>query len=143
MAQPTVEIYTDGSFKSGEGGWAATLYYRNQTVQLAGHVSDTTSNRMELTAILEALKYLKRRSNVVVYTDSQYAQQGMIVVDIWQRRGWKNKEGKEILNKDLWEQLLVYKRKHNVNVKWIKGHAGHPDNEAMDALAKKVRKSYS
>ena len=143
MAQPTVKIYTDGSYKSGEGGWAATLYYRNQTVQLAGHASATTNNRMELIAILEALKSLKKRSNVTVYTDSQYAQQGMLVVELWQRRGWKTKEGKEISNKDLWEQLLALKGKHNVRVNWIKGHAGHPDNEAMDALAKQIRESYS
>jgi len=143
VAQPAVTIYTDGSYKDNEGGWAATLYYRNQTIQLAGHATNTTNNRMELTAILKALQSLKKRSNVVIYTDSQYAQQGMNIVELWQRRGWKTKEGKDISNRDLWEQLLALKQKHNVRVEWVRGHSGHPENEAMDVLAKQIRMSYS
>ncbi len=131
---PLVEIYTDGacSGNPGPGGWGAILRYGEHEKELSGGESDTTNNRMELTAAICALEALTRRSCVELYTDSSYVQQG---ITSW-IKGWKAKNWPaRIKNKDLWQQLDALVQKHDITFHWIKGHAGHPDNERADRLA--------
>ncbi len=132
-----VEIYTDGGCEPnpGTGGWGAVLLYADRQKELSGGQHDTTNNRMELTAAVRALEALKRRSDVVLYTDSQYVKNGIVswIVN-WRRLGWKRKGG-ELKNVDLWKQLDDLNRAHNVDWRWLKGHAGHPLNERCDELA--------
>ncbi len=103
---------------------------------LCGGERDTTNNRMELTAVIEALKILKRRCDVVVHTDSQYVQKGMTEwLANWKRRGWRTADKKPVKNADLWQQLDALVQQHSVSWKWVKGHAGDPGNERADELA--------
>lgn len=133
-----VEIYSDGACKGnpGPGGWGALLRYGTAEKELFGGEAHTTNNRMELTAVIEALSALKRRCEVMVYTDSQYVQKGVQEwLAGWKRRGWKNSEGKPVANADLWQKLDEVLTRHDVKWQWVKGHAGHPGNERADALA--------
>lgn len=133
-----VEIYSDGACKGnpGPGGWGALLRYGTAEKELFGGEAHTTNNRMELTAVIEALSALKRRCEVMVYTDSQYVQKGVQEwLSGWKRRGWKNSEGKPVANADLWQKLDEVLTRHDVKWQWVKGHAGHPGNERADALA--------
>lgn len=134
-----VEIYTDGAClgNPGPGGWAAVLRYSGQEKELVGAESQTTNNRMEMMAALAALEALKRPCEVDLYTDSQYVRQGMIEwLPNWKRRGWKTASGGAVKNQDLWQRLDEARLKHDVQWHWVKGHAGHADNERVDQLAR-------
>lgn len=135
----TVYIFTDGacSGNPGPGGWGAVLRYNTAEKQLSGGEKDTTNNRMELTACIEALKMLKEPCRVELTTDSQYVVNGITKgwAESWRRNGWKKSDKKPALNSDLWAQLLDLCERHDVTFNWIKGHAGHEENERCDRLA--------
>ena len=136
---PQVEIFTDGacSGNPGPGGWGAILRYRGVEKELSGGDPATTNNRMELLAVIEGLNALKKPCPVAVYTDSQYVQKGISEwLENWKRRGWKTADKKPVKNEDLWRRLDDAARRHNVAWHWVKGHAGHPENERADALAR-------
>ena len=135
-----VEIYTDGACKGnpGPGGWGAWLSSGGHDKELFGGERETTNNRMELTAPIEALASLKRSCDVVIYLDSEYVRKGITEWIInWQRRGWKTADGKPVKNADLWQRLDALRKLHRVEWRWVKGHAGDPGNERADMLANK------
>lgn len=137
MTPPKVSIYTDGGCEPnpGVGGWAAILSYKEHYRELSGGERDSTNNRMELTAAIEGLSALTRVSEVVVFTDSEYVRKGITEwLPAWKRRGWVRKGG-EIKNLDLWKRLDLLHQKHQVEWRWVKGHAGDPMNERCDELA--------
>jgi len=134
----TIEIYTDGACKCnpGPGGWGALLKWGDHERELCGGEASTTNNRMELQAVIEALRALKRPMRVVVHTDSQYVQKGITEwLRNWKARGWKTADRKPVKNVDLWQQLDELVAGHEVHWRWVRGHAGHPGNERADALA--------
>ena len=134
-----VEINTDGAClgNPGPGGWGALLRYGSTERELAGGETDTTNNRMELMAAIAALEALSSPCEVTLHTDSQYVQKGIGEwLPNWVRRGWKTAGGDPVKNKDLWERLAIANTRHQVEWKWVKGHAGHVDNERVDALAR-------
>lgn len=133
-----VEIYADGACKGnpGPGGWGVLLRYGGREKTLYGGEAETTNNRMELTAVIEALRALKRASRVAVYTDSQYVQKGITAwLPGWKRRGWKTSSGTPVKNRDLWQTLDDLVSRHEVEWHWVRGHAGHAGNEEADRLA--------
>jgi len=133
-----VDIFTDGACKGnpGPGGWGAVLRWGEVERDLWGGDSATTNNRMELTAVIEALKVLKRQVKVRVFTDSTYVQQGISTwIHGWKKNGWKTKAKEPVKNADLWQALDALVQSHHVTWHWVKGHAGHPENERADALA--------
>ena len=135
-----VEIYADGACKGnpGPGGWGVLLRAGGRERELHGGEAQTTNNRMELTAVIEGLRALKGPSQVRVYTDSQYVQKGISEwIHAWKRRGWLTADRKPVKNEDLWKALDAAARAHHVEWHWVKGHAGHPENERADALANK------
>ncbi|MGQ3050985.1 MAG: ribonuclease HI [Roseateles sp.] len=140
IKRPQVTIYTDGACKGnpGPGGWGAWLSSGGHDKELFGGELETTNNRMELTAPIEALASLKRSCDVVVYLDSEYVRKGITewIVN-WQRRGWKTADGKPVKNADLWQRLDALRKLHTVDWRWVKGHAGDPGNERADMLANK------
>ncbi len=134
----TVVIYTDGACRGnpGPGGWGVWLQYGDHEKELWGGVSETTNNRMELTAVIEGLTALKRPCDVVLYTDSEYVRKGMTEwLDGWKRKGWKTAARKPVKNADLWRQLDELASGQNIDWRWVKGHSGDPGNERADALA--------
>jgi ribonuclease HI len=138
MSLPSVHIYTDGAClgNPGPGGWAALLRSGKHEKELVGAASQTTNNRMELRAALNALQALNRPCEVHLHTDSQYLRQGITQwVHNWQRNGWKTAKKKPVKNKDLWQALLKAVEPHQVQWEWVKGHAGHRENERVDDLA--------
>ena len=138
QARRMVVIHTDGACKGnpGPGGWGAVLVSGAHEKELFGGVAQTTNNRMELTAVIEALGALKGPSHVVVYTDSSYVQKGISEwIHAWKARGWKTADKKPVKNDDLWRLLDVAAARHQVEWRWVKGHAGDPGNERADALA--------
>lgn len=126
-------IYTDGACKGnpGIGGWGAILMYGKHTKEIYGATDNTTNNRMELTAVIEALKSLTRPCSIDVYTDSQYVQKG---ISEW-IHGWIKKNWKDVKNVDLWQELLEAQKPHNINWNWVRGHDGNALNERADYLA--------
>jgi ribonuclease HI len=135
-----VVIYTDGACKGnpGPGGWGAFLTSGTVEKELFGGQLATTNNRMELTAVIEALNALKKPCQVVVYTDSSYVQQGIKTwIHNWKARGWKTADKKPVKNEDLWRALDSAAARHQVDWRWVKGHAGDPGNERADMLANK------
>ena len=135
---PVVDIYTDGACKGnpGPGGWGALLRSGSHEREMFGGEPNTTNNRMELTAVIEALGALKRASRVRVYTDSQYVMLGITQwVAGWQARGWKTADRKPVKNAELWQALQAACARHSIEWHWVRGHAGHPENERADALA--------
>ena len=133
-----VEIYTDGACRGnpGPGGWGAVLRYGRHEREIWGGEPATTNNRMELTAAIEALRALKRRCRVDIYTDSQYVRMGITEwLANWKRKGWKNASRKPVKNQDLWRALDEESARHEIHWHWVKGHSGHPENERADALA--------
>ncbi len=134
-----VEIFTDGacSGNPGPGGWGAILRFGGREKELSGGEKDTTNNRMELTAVISALSALKEPCRVRLTTDSKYVCDAVLKgwVYSWQKNGWKKADKKPALNVDLWEQLLPLLSTHEVEFLWVKGHAGHLENERCDALA--------
>ena len=134
-----VTIYTDGacSGNPGPGGWGAILMYGAHKRELSGGEADTTNNRMELTAVIRALSLLKEPCIVELWSDSKYVIDGLSKgwAKGWKRRGWKKSDGSPALNPDLWEQALEQEARHKLTYVWVKGHAGHPENERCDQLA--------
>ena len=141
-----VEIYTDGSClrNPGPGGWGAVLVYKKIEKEMSGGEPDTTNNRMELTAAIEALKALKNPCEVTLTTDSRYLCDGMGKgwAASWKAQGWKRSDGSPALNPALWDELLALCGIHRVNFVWVKGHAGHPYNERCDEMAQARAKEY-
>jgi len=135
---PRVEIYTDGGCdpNPGPGGWGAVLIHPKKTLELSGGAPDTTNNRMELTAAIEALRALKQPCAVDFYTDSQYLQKGITEwLPAWKRRGWRKANGKPVLNVELWQTLDDLCSRHEIRWHWVRGHAGNAYNERADQLA--------
>jgi len=133
-----VEIYTDGGCRGnpGLGGWGAVLRYGEVEKTLKGSDRDTTNNRMELTAAIEGLLALKQPCHVVLTTDSTYVKDGITKwMANWKKNSWKTAAKKPVKNQDLWQQLDVAIQKHQVDWQWVKGHAGHRENEWADQLA--------
>jgi ribonuclease HI len=137
-APPLVEIFTDGACKGnpGPGGWGVILRFGTHVKELHGGEPATTNNRMELTAVIEGLSALTRRCHVKLFTDSQYVQKGISVwIHDWKRRGWRTADKKPVKNIDLWQRLDALTPQHEIEWHWVKGHAGHPENERADQLA--------
>jgi ribonuclease HI len=133
-----VVIYTDGACRGnpGPGGWAAVLSYEGREKEISGADRDTTNNRMELRAVIEALQALRRPLAVRLYTDSQYVRRGILEwLPQWKARGWKTAERKPVKNQDLWQQLEAAAAPHRIEWHWVPGHAGIPGNERCDVLA--------
>ena len=134
-----VQIHTDGAClgNPGPGGWAGLLRWRGIEREVAGGEPDTTNNRMELMAAIAALEALREPCEVILHTDSQYVRQGITEwMANWLRRGWKTAGGDPVKNRDLWERLHAAAARHRVDWRWVKGHAGDPDNERVDQLAR-------
>jgi ribonuclease HI len=142
MLTEKVQIFTDGacSGNPGPGGWGAILRYKGREKELSGYSPDTTNNRMELTAVIEALAALKFPCRVTLQTDSQYVVNGIEKgwAESWRSKNWVKSDKKPALNPDLWGRLLDLCETHNVEFVWIKGHAGHAENEKCDELARSV-----
>ena len=135
---PQVEIFTDGACKGnpGPGGWGAILRSNGKERELSGGEAQTTNNRMELMAAIEALNALKRPCHVQLWTDSNYVRDGITKwIHGWRRNGWKTSDKKPVKNAELWQELLDACAPHRVEWHWVKGHSGHPENDRVDALA--------
>ena len=133
-----VDIFTDGacSGNPGPGGWGAVLRYNDTEKEISGGEADTTNNRMEMMAVIEALRSLKNSCIANITTDSKYVIQGMTEwLPNWKARGWKTADKKPVKNVDLWQALEAECARHEVRWQWVKGHNGHPENERADALA--------
>jgi ribonuclease HI len=133
-----VQIFTDGACKGnpGPGGWGAIMKYGDHVKELNGYSAETTNNIMELTAVIEALKYLTRPCNIILTTDSNYVKNGITEwIHNWKKKGWKTANKKPVKNKECWLQLDVEVQRHQIEWKWVKGHSGHPENERADELA--------
>ncbi len=134
-----VEIFTDGacSGNPGPGGWGAILRYKGTEKEIFGGAPDTTNNRMEMMAAISALEALTRASKVDLTTDSSYVKDGITKwIHGWKKRGWKTADKKPVKNMDLWQRLELALERHEVEWHWVKGHAGHPENERADELAR-------
>jgi ribonuclease HI len=135
----TVELFTDGSClqNPGPGGYGAILRFGNREKELSEGFADTTNNRMELLAAIKGLEALKESCHVILYSDSQYLVNGISKgwAKKWQKNGWKRAKNEPALNSDLWQRLLDALEQHDVELHWVKGHAGHPENERCDQLA--------
>ena len=145
MSEDVVVIHSDGACRGnpGPGGWGATIQYSTIRREIFGGETATTNNRMELTAVIRALEALTRHSRVRVYTDSQYVQKGISEwIRAWKRRDWKTADRKPVKNVDLWRRLDELNASHEVEWRWVKGHAGHPENERADVLANKAIPGY-
>ena len=139
-------VYTDGacSGNPGPGGWAAVLLFRGREKEVSGGEPLTTNNRMELMAAIHALEALKRPMRVRLYTDCEYLRQGITSwLAGWRARGWRTADRKPVKNQDLWERLDAARRRHEVEWRWLKGHAGHAENERADRLARAAIKRLS
>ena len=142
MADPdttVVEMFTDGAClgNPGPGGWAALLRFKGTEREVAGGEKLTTNNRMEMMAVIEGLRSLTRACKVTVYTDSQYVQKGISEwIHSWKKRGWRTADKKPVKNADLWQMLDEARNGHDVTWLWVRGHAGHVENERVDVLAR-------
>ncbi len=141
-----VEIFTDGACKGnpGPGGWGAILRYKSTEKEISGGEANTTNNRMELTAVISALKLLKEPCHVTLYSDSQYICNALTQgwAKKWQANNWMRNKKEKALNPELWEELLALCDKHQIDIIWVKGHAGHPENERCDRLAVAAAEQY-
>jgi ribonuclease HI len=140
VTEEPVEIFSDGACRGnpGPGGWGVLLRAKGVEKELWGGEADTTNNRMELTAVIRALEALKRPSRVRLFTDSQYVQKGISEwIHSWKRRGWLTADKKAVKNVDLWQRLDELSKNHKIEWFWVRGHAGHPENERADRLANK------
>jgi ribonuclease HI len=138
-SRPKIEIYSDGacSGNPGPGGWGAVLVSGNHRKEISGGEQLTTNNRMELMGAISALEALKRKSQVDLYTDSVYVRNGITAwIHGWKKNGWRTADKKPVKNVELWQQLDELRNKHEVTWHWLKGHAGHPENERADELAR-------
>ena len=137
---PAVEIWTDGACAGnpGPGGWGAILCYRSSEKDLCGGEALTTNNRMELTAAIAALEALKRPAVIKLHTDSQYLRDGVTAwMGNWKRNGWRTRDRKPVKNDDLWRRLDEATQRHEIDWRWVRGHAGDPMNERADELARR------
>ncbi len=144
QTEKIVEIFSDGacSGNPGPGGWGTILRWEEKVRELSGFEPQTTNNRMELMAAIAGLEALKRPCRVKLTTDSEYLKKGITEwIEGWVRRGWKNSQKKDVANRDLWERLLELTRRHQVRWHWVRGHAGHAENERCDELARAAIKS--
>ncbi|MDH3948916.1 MAG: ribonuclease HI [Gammaproteobacteria bacterium] len=135
-----VEVYTDGACRGnpGPGGWGVLLRYGDTEKELYGAEAETTNNRMELMAAIQALENLKRECKVILTTDSEYVRKGITEwIANWKKRGWKTASKQPVKNKDLWQRLDKAATQHQVEWHWVRGHTGHPENERADELANK------
>ncbi len=135
-----IEIYTDGACRGnpGPGGWGALLRSGKHEKELWGGEQHTTNNRMEMTAVIESLKAMKRPSDIVLTTDSQYVRKGITEwIDGWKKKNWQTAARKPVKNADLWKEIDRLAATHNIEWKWVKGHSGHAENERVDELANK------
>jgi len=133
-----VEMYTDGACRGnpGPGGWGVLLLAKGREREICGGEPATTNNRMELTAAIRGLEALKRRCQIIVYTDSEYVRRGIDEWLVnWKQRGWKTAAKKPVKNEDLWRQLEEVSRRHDIQWRWVRGHVGNPGNERADELA--------
>lgn len=141
-----VEIFTDGACKGnpGPGGWGSILRYKGVEKEISGGEPETTNNRMELTAVIKALELLKEPCEVTLYTDSQYVSNALTLgwAEKWKQNGWMRNKKEKALNPELWDRLLTLYNTHNVKIIWVKGHAGHPENERCDRLAVAAAEKY-
>lgn len=138
MSKDIVQLFTDGacSGNPGPGGWGVVMRWNGHEKELSGGEDETTNNRMEMMAVIKGLEALKRPSTVEVYTDSKYVQQGVTEwLTGWKAKGWKTASKKPVKNQDLWQELDELLQKHEITFHWVKGHAGHPENERADSLA--------
>ncbi len=136
-----VDLFTDGacSGNPGPGGWGAILRWRGQERELSGAESATTNNRMELFAAIAGLEALKRPARVRIHTDSNYLKDGITKwIHAWKAKGWKTADRKPVKNVELWQRLEAAAKRHDVSWHWVRGHAGHPENERADALAREA-----
>ena len=141
-----VYLYTDGacSGNPGPGGWACLLKYKEITKEISGGAKETTNNQMELTAVIEGLSLLKKNCGVDLFTDSKYVLEGATKwLEGWIQKNWKKADKKPVLNRELWEKLIPLLEKHTITWHWVKGHAGHPENEHVDAMACIQRDNFS
>lgn len=146
MSEQTIRIFTDGACKGnpGPGGWGALLQWNGHERELFGGEANTTNNRMELLAVINALEALQRPCRAEVYTDSQYVQKGISEwIASWKRRGWKTADRKPVKNSDLWVRLDALAAQHDLSWHWVRGHDGHPENERADVLANRGVQSLS
>ena len=141
-----VDIFTDGacSGNPGPGGFGTILRCGTHEKEISGGEPRTTNNRMELTAVIMGLKSLKRPCSITIYSDSQYVVNGITKgwAESWKKNGWKKSDKKPALNSDLWDELLTEIKKHEVKFVWVKGHAGHPENERCDTMAVKESEKF-
>lgn len=140
-SRPLVEIFSDGacSGNPGPGGYGTLLRCGEHVRELSGFDPETTNNRMEMQGVIAGLEVLTRSCRVQVTTDSQYVCKGMTEwIHGWRRKGWKNSKKEDVANRDLWERLLDLSRRHEVTWHWVRGHAGHPENERCDQLARQA-----
>ena len=141
-----VEVFTDGACKGnpGPGGWGSILRYKGVEKEISGGEPHTTNNRMELTAVIEALRLLKEPCRVSLYTDSQYIANALTQgwAKKWKANGWMRNKKEKALNPELWDELLKLCDTHEIDVNWVKGHAGHPENERCDRLAVAAAEKY-
>ena len=133
-----INIWTDGacSGNPGPGGWGALIKYDSSTKEISGSEKNTTNNRMEMMAVIEALKYIDTESKINIYTDSKYVKEGITNWIIsWKKNNWKNSKKNDVKNKDLWVELDILSQKHNISWNWVKGHSGNIENDIADKLA--------
>ena len=134
----SITIYTDGACKGnpGEGGWGAFIEYNNEKVKLYGYEELTTNNRMEIIAAIEALRSIKEKSDIIIYTDSKYLMNGINTwIHGWKKNNWKTSSNKDVKNIDLWKIIDKLNSNHSIKWIWVKGHSGNPGNEIADELA--------
>ena len=134
----SITIYTDGACKGnpGEGGWGAFIEYNNEKVKLYGYEELTTNNRMEIIAAIEALKSIKVKSDIIIYTDSKYLMNGINMwIHSWKKNNWRTSSNKAVKNVDLWKIIDELNSNHSIEWSWVKGHSGNPGNEMADELA--------
>ena len=133
-----IYIYTDGACKGnpGEGGWGAILEFTDETNKIYGYQENTTNNRMEIVAAIEAIKLVKEESDIIIYTDSKYLMNGINTwIHSWKKNNWKTSGNKNVKNVDLWKAIDELNSKHSIKWNWVKGHSGNPGNEMADDLA--------
>lgn len=141
MNKDFIEIFTDGACRGnpGPGGWAALLRYKNHVKEIMGAEAETTNNRMELWAAIRGIQAVQKKIPILLYTDSEYLKKGMMEwLGQWKQNQWRTANKKEVKNKDLWQVLDLLAQEHTITWHWVRGHAGHVENERVDTLARQA-----